>query len=186
MRNIAVTGSFASGKSYVINCLDELGYKVFSCDDYVRELYQRSDIQQLVVQELKDLNNFDKAKLAEIVYSNESERKKLEKIIHPLVREGIKNFEQQHENESLLFTEVPLLFETNFNRFFAKVICVFCSEETRLARANSRRNGSLNVFEKIKKIQFSQEVKKAKADYTIDSEKEVRQQLLVIIDKLKV
>ena len=68
MRNIAVTGSFASGKTYVINCIKNLGYKVFSCDDYVKLLYQDKRITAQIEQEIKGLKVFDKSKLAEIIY----------------------------------------------------------------------------------------------------------------------
>ena len=40
MKNIAITGSFASGKSFVLSCAKELGYKVFSCDDFIRDAYK--------------------------------------------------------------------------------------------------------------------------------------------------
>ena len=55
MRNIAVTGSFASGKTYVINCIKNLGYKVFSCDDYVKLLYQDKSITAQIEQEINIL-----------------------------------------------------------------------------------------------------------------------------------
>ena len=45
MRNIAVTGSFATGKTHIINCIINLGYKTFSCDDYVKLLYQDRSIK---------------------------------------------------------------------------------------------------------------------------------------------
>ena len=56
MRNIAVTGSFASGKTHIINYIKNLGYKVFSCDDYVKLLYQDKTITDQIEQEIKGLD----------------------------------------------------------------------------------------------------------------------------------
>ncbi|MBY0534049.1 MAG: dephospho-CoA kinase [Rickettsiaceae bacterium] len=184
MRNIAVTGSFASGKTYVINCIKNLGYKVFSCDDYVKLLYQDKRITAQIEQEIKGLKVFDKAKLAEIIYDDDKMRKKLENIVHPLVRNGIKDFEFDNQNENLVFTEVPLLFESGFNEYFSKVICVFCLEETRWERAKLRKIKDFDSFEKIKKIQLPQEVKMARSDFVINSEVDVEEKIIEIINKI--
>ena len=168
MLNIAITGSFASGKSFVLNCAKDLGYKVFSCDDFIKEIYEDIDLQNKVVSEIKGLKSFDKKELSKIIYDDIDARVKLESIIHPLVRRGIKAFEMLHKNQKLIFTEVPLLFESGFNKYFSNVICVHCSEETRLLRSKERGIGN-ELFEKIKLIQLDQEEKKAKSNFTIDS-----------------
>jgi dephospho-CoA kinase len=84
----------------------------------------------------------------------------------------------------LIFSEVPLLFEAGFDKDFSKIICILCSETTRLKRAKERGIKNLTIFEKIKNIQLPQEYKKKKADYILDSEKEIKPQLLKIIKKL--
>ncbi len=184
MRNIAVTGSFASGKTHIINYIKSLGYKVFSCDDYVKLLYQDRKITDKIEQEIKGLDIFDKSKLAEIIYDDDRMRKKLENIVHPLVRNGIKGFEFDNQNENLIFTEVPLLFESGFDKYFSKVICVFCLEETRWERAKLRKIKDFDSFEKIKKIQLPQEVKMAKSDFVINSEVDVEEKIIEIINKI--
>jgi len=184
MRNIAVTGSFATGKTHIINSIKNLGYKAFSCDDYVKLLYQDRRITSQIEQEIKELRVFDKAKLAKIIYNDALMKKKLENIIHPLVRKGIMEFEFDNQNENLVFTEVPLLFETGFDKYFSKVICVFCLEETRWKRANLRKIKDLDTFEKIKKAQLPQEVKMAKADFVINSEVAVEEQIIEILNRI--
>ena len=46
MKSIAITGSFASGKTFVLKYLEKVGYKTFSCDEYVKQLYLDQNIQQ--------------------------------------------------------------------------------------------------------------------------------------------
>jgi len=188
MYNIAITGSFASGKSFILNCLSNMGYKVFSCDDYVKKLYQDVAIQKLVENSLEGLGAFNKQNLAKIIYNDAGERVKLEKIIHPKVRLAIKAFEEENKKENFVFTEVPLLFESGFDKYFSYNICVFCSEKTRFSRANSRGSIDPMIFEKIQQIQISQEEKKKRASFTIDSEEEqkkIEENLIEIINTIK-
>jgi dephospho-CoA kinase len=187
MKNIAITGSFAAGKSFVLNCAKGLGYRTFSCDEFVRKLYENSDIRDKVVREIDGLEAFDQVKLSEIIYSDPEKRRKLELIIHPMVRSGIGEFERENKNQSILFTEVPLLFESNFDKYFAFSVCVFCSEQTRIDRAKARGVKDEIFFDKIKNAQMSQEEKKIRADFLLDSdnsEKYIKEALMKIIEKI--
>lgn len=173
MNNIAVTGSYASGKSFVLECAQSMGYKIFSCDNYIQELYHDINLQKFIESKIEKLGKFDKKQLARIIYSDSDSREKLESIIHPKVCNGIKSFEQQNAEEKIIFTEIPLLFESGFGKYFIYTLCVFCSEDTRIVRAKSRGNINSKFFKEIKKIQLSQEEKKDRADFTIDSEKNI-------------
>lgn len=170
MVSVAVTGSFASGKSFVLNIIKSMGYKVFSCDEYVRGLYQDEELQSLVLGAIPGLKQFDKKQLMQIIYRDEKARKELENIIHPLVRKGIKEFEEQNKNEKIIFIEVPLLFETGFDKYFDYTICVYCPENVRLERAKTRPNFDEEIFNKIQEIQLSPREKQKKADFSINSE----------------
>ena len=171
MKNIAITGSFASGKSFILNCIKSMGYKVFSCDDYVGQLYEDIVFQKLIGSEIEGFGKFNKKNLAKIIFSNNVARKKLEKIIHPRALEAIRGFEEDNIKEALVFTEIPLLFEAGFAKHFFRSICVFCSEEAREERAGSRRGATgSDLFEKIKKTQLSQGEKIRRSDFSVDSE----------------
>lgn len=188
MKSIAITGSFASGKTFVLKYLERSGYKTFSCDDYVRELYLQPNIQ-------KDLFSifdkklfgevFNKKRLSEIIYNDETQRKKLEQYIHPKVREGINDFKNKYIDEPFIFVEVPLLFETGFNNYFDYSICVYCSEESRQNRARKRNNFNLNIYNKIKTIQLPQEEKKKLANFQINTDSEAEIQIKEIIAKVQ-
>ena len=65
---------------------------------------------------------------------------------------------------------------------------MFCSEKTRFSRANSRGSIDPMIFEKIQQIQISQEEKKKRASFTIDSEEEqkkIEEKLIEIINTIK-
>lgn len=193
MKFIAITGSFASGKSFVSKYLQGIGYNVFSCDDYVRKLYNEPSIQHDLMRIIDNLatnekKEFDKKRLIEIIYNDDNQRKKLESLVHPKVRDGINEFKHKYLNDNLLFVEVPLLFETNFNSYFDYSICVYCSEETRENRARSRGVFDLRIYNKIRSIQLPQEEKKKLADFLINTDVPadmVQNQVDKIIEKLK-
>lgn len=170
MITIAITGSLASGKSFVLNYIRSIGYKVFSCDDYIRDVYKDIEIQKNILLIIDKLETFDKKQLICIIYDDTIYRKKLESFIHPFVKKGIEDFKNQFLKEKFLFFEVPLLFETNFNKYFNYSICTFCSEKVRLERAQLRLNFNLDIYNKIKRIQISQENKVKKANFVINTE----------------
>jgi len=188
MHNIAITGSFASGKTFVLDYLYSIGHEVFSCDDYVKELYENIAIQELIESSIEGLGKFNKPNLAKIIYNNKTLRETLENIVHPMVRGAIKEFEQKNIDKNFIFTEVPLLFETGFNKYFSYNICVFCSEDTRILRAKARGFFDPIIFEKIKEIQLSQEEKKNRADFILDSEQKkeiIEKELNKIMNNIK-
>ncbi len=184
VRNIAITGSFASGKSYLINCLKNKSYKVFSCDDYIKNLYQEDGIRANIMKILHIEGDFSTSKIANVIYSDEQKKKILESYIHPLVRKGVKAFEQDNESEKIIFTEVPLLYETNYQNHFYKVICVYCSEETRWERAQGRGMKDRDLFEKLQNIQMTQEEKMKRADILINTDISIEPQLDDLINQI--
>ena len=66
----AITGSFRSGKTFLLNHLSSLGFKIFSSDAYVSELYLDPEIQKQILELLPDLKIFDKLEIAKLIFSN--------------------------------------------------------------------------------------------------------------------
>lgn len=169
MKFIAITGSFASGKSFVSEYIAKKSYKVFSCDDYVKKLYLDSSIQKKII-DLIEITFFDKKEIIKTIYSDEVKRKKLENYIHPLVRNGIREFKEQNASEDLLFVEIPLLFESGFDKYFDYSICVYCDEKNRLERAKQRTDFNLEIYNKIKQVQMPWQDKIKLADFLINTD----------------
>ena len=185
MKSVAITGSFASGKSFVLKYLEKIGYNIFSCDDYVKQLYLDANIREDLLKFIDKMGKFfDKKRLIEIIYNDDSQRKKLENYIHPKVREGINDFKNKYADEQIIFVEVPLLFETEFNTYFDYSICVYCNEENREKRAKKRGNFNLEIYNKIKNIQLSQEEKKKLADFQVNTDENIEFQISKVIDIL--
>lgn len=170
MKKVGITGNFAAGKSYILDIISRFGYKIFSCDFFVNQLYQKIDIQEQIVSLTNRFSgSFQKDQLAEIIYNHQEDRKKIENLVHPLVLQAMHDFTNTNSEEEIVFLEVPLLFEAGFESFFDKIICVYADRDTRLSRAISKRNVTKDLFEKIEKLQMPQEEKITRSDYIINS-----------------
>ncbi|XVN42850.1 MAG: dephospho-CoA kinase [Candidatus Rickettsia vulgarisii] len=182
-----ITGSYASGKTFVLDYLANLGYITFSSDEHIKDLYKKPEIQNIVL-ELLGIKTFDKKQIAEIIYNDDLAREKLQDFIHPFVVKQLSFFKQQNSESDITFVEVPLLFEAGFDQYFDFHITTFCSEKTRLERAKLREGFSLQTYNKISEIQLSQEIKMNKANFAIDTDVDLvnlDKQIVELIKKIR-
>lgn len=144
-KKIAITGGIGSGKSTVSNILRDKGYPVFSCDDIYAEIINSktyiNEIEKAFPDAVKQ-GQIDKKRLAEIVFSNEQARKKLNAIAHPLIMQTLLKQMKENENQ-IVFAEVPLLLEGNFENLFDKTIVVLRNREERI-HSVCKRDGISN------------------------------------------
>ncbi len=185
---VGITGSYASGKTFVLNYLADLGFMTFSADEYIKDLYKELAIQNIILNLLPDLKIFNKRKIAELIYANDSSRNELQNFIHPFVVEGLSLFKRQNNDSEITFAEIPLLFEAEFDKYFDFYVTTFCLEKSRLKRAMSREGFSLTTYNKIAQIQLSQQIKIAKADFVINTDVNIvdlDKQITQLIQELK-
>lgn len=185
---VAITGSFASGKSFMLDYLATKGFKTFSADELVKNLYNDYEIQTEVLKLLPTLPSFDKQKIAQIIYNDEAARKMLQNFIHPFVVEGIKSFKNTNISTEVIFAEIPLLFEANLEQYFDFMVVTFCSEESRLERAKNRKGFNQEIYNKIEQIQLPQSEKIKKANFVLNTDVnliELEKQIIKLLEKLQ-
>ncbi len=141
-KKIAITGGIGSGKSTVSNILKDKGYPVYSCDEIYAGLINLkeyiNEIEKAFPAAIKQ-GEIDKKRLAEIIFSNEQERMRLNKIAHPLIMQTL--LKQMNDDKSqIVFAEVPLLLEGNFENLFDQTIVVLRNREERI-RSICERDG---------------------------------------------
>jgi len=174
MIKIGLTGSIASGKSYVLNLFSDLyNIPIFSSDDCVKELYKSNDqlkdfVKKHILEKDEELN---KTNISENVFNNKEKLLKLEKFIHPLVKLARDRFiEQEKENNSkIVIVEVPLLFEKNLENDFDFIILVKTSSDLQEKRVLERPNMTAELFSKIKKKQLPNKQKEERSHFVIDN-----------------
>ena len=139
---IAITGGIGSGKSSAAQILLEMGYPVFSCDEIYREVILSPAYIQKVNQLFPECiidGNIDKKILAQMVFADKSKLALLNGIAHPLIMGKL--FDSMHNcNQEIVFAEVPLLFEGNYENNFDLVVVVMRNKENRISSIMSRDN----------------------------------------------
>ncbi len=168
---IAITGGIGSGKSTVTRLLGELGAAVISADELARlvvapgEPALREIEQHFGAEVLLPSGELDRKRLAKRVFASDAERRALEQITHPRIRERFRNAvlaHQQHEPSRLLIYDVPLLFEVGIPPEVTKVVVVAAPVSACLERimlrdgvtrdeAQQRINSQMPLAEKVKR-----------------------------------
>ena len=143
MLRVALTGGIGSGKSLVGEILEELGALVIDSDQLAREVIERgSPGYEEVVNAFGDSilseGQIDRSKLAAVVFKESDLRKKLESIIHPLVREAAEKLAKKLPSGAILINQIPLLVEGDGAKRFDYVVTVSADEEIRRERLRLR------------------------------------------------
>ena len=178
MKKIAITGQIGTGKSVLLNQFKFLGYKTYSSDQMVKDLYVKD---KHIINEIRKLSSslilnkkirFDE--LSNKAFKEPSFLLKLEKIIHPRLRHIrsriIKtNQINRNTNRNFIVFEVPLLFEKKLQNNFDLVILLKCQKYLQIKRVLKRENMSREKFENINKKFIPERKKIILSDYVINS-----------------
>ena len=169
MIKVGITGSIASGKTTVARMLAGKKYPLFDADNEVRRIYKTNFFKNKVRKKFSLTNTKNiKKKIKKIISKNKENLKKLEKIIHPLVRKGLRNFVKKNKNKEILIFEIPLLIESRLMKNFNKIVFVNSKKKIRLKRYLKRGKNKKN-FDLLDKRQLTP-VKKIKfSDYVINN-----------------
>ena len=170
---LGLTGSIGMGKSTTAQMFRDEGVPVHDSDETVHRLYAGKAvplIEEAFPGTVVD-GVVDRTGLAAAVLNNPPELKRLEAIIHPLVRAESENFLDTHRNAGapLVVLDIPLLFETHGENRVNKIVVVSASQETQRERVLSRPNMTEEKFASILAKQLPDTEKRRRADYVIDT-----------------
>ena len=188
---VGLTGGIGSGKSVVGNFFTELGIDVIDADHVSKNILdENKSAKKLFVEHFGDKfidknNNIDRALLRDEIFKDENKKEALESIIHPLVREEIFNFIKNSQSIYKIVM-VPLIYETNSQDFYDKIVVVECSEENQINRASKRDNKTNDDIMNIIKNQATSEQRKSIADEVINNDSslnELKNQVIKIHQK---
>jgi len=188
---IALTGGIGSGKSSVADFLHELGAAVVDTDAIAHDLTATGQPGAIKIGEqfggeyLRADGSLDRDRMRELVFSDPVARKKLESILHPMIRSGV-NAAVLSARAAYIVLVVPLLVETSAYRDLARrVLVVDCSEEDQIARVTRRSRLSEKTIRGIMASQASRAERLARADDVIanDSDLETLRQRTTQVHK---
>jgi len=169
MIKLGITGNLGSGKSTVCNVFKHMGIPVFNCDNSAKEmLYKSKDkIREIFGDSVFINDRIDTKVLANIVFNDKSEMKKITDITYPMVIQAMKSFFDENQDKPIVIVENAVLFEHKTESIFDYIITVTVNEETRFKRVMSRDNSSKEEIEARLKNQLPESYKIENSDFVI-------------------
>lgn len=170
---LGLTGSIGMGKSTTAAMFREAGVPVHDSDEAVHRLYAGAAaplVEAAFPGTLVD-GVVDRNRLAARVLGDREAIRRLEAIVHPLVRADADAFLDLHRGAGarLVVLDIPLLFETNGRGRVDKVVVVSAPAETQRERVLARPGMTAEKFEAILSKQVPDAEKRAMADFVIDT-----------------
>jgi dephospho-CoA kinase len=174
MLRIGLTGGIGSGKSSVAALLTTRGVPVIDTDEIAHRLTEpgRPEFDEIVRvfgQNILDPSHkIDRNKLRERVFENSDERRQLEAILHPRIREVVRE-KLQELHAPYCVIVVPLLFESGFLDLVDRVLVADVSESAQIQRTAARSGLTEAEIRKIMATQVNRAQRLQRADDVIDN-----------------
>lgn len=170
---LGLTGSIGMGKSTTAKMFAEAGVPVHDSDEAVHRLYagKAAPLVEAAFPGTTSAGVVDRAKLGERVLGDATALKRLEAIIHPLVRADAGAFLARHRaaGASLSVLDIPLLFETGGRNRVDKVVVVTAPAEAQHSRVLARPGMTEEKLASILAKQVPDAEKRRQADFVIDT-----------------
>ena len=176
MKLVGLTGGVGSGKSTVGEMLRELGAEVVDADAATHAVYEPGGPgYDAVVREfgpdfVRD-GKIDRSRLGDLVFRDADARRRLNAIVHPLVREWMakRTAEAVERGADLVVQDVPLLFENSLEKLFSSVVLVYVPEELQVKRLVAGRGFTPERARAVIAAQMPIEAKRGLAQQVINN-----------------
>ena len=174
MLRIGLTGGIASGKSTVARMFAELGVEVIDTDEIAHQLVAPGSPALAAVIEafgrtiLTEDGALDRPQMRRIVFADSDKRRRLETILHPLIRQAALAKAAASDAVYVILV-VPLLFETGFDQLVNRTLAIDCPEILQIERLVDRDNVSKEEAQAMIASQLNRQERRAAADDVIDS-----------------
>ena len=192
---IGLTGGIGTGKSTVSQILKEKKFPVIDLDIISHEVIKFPKVVEKIVEnfgkEVLEYNNtgnwiVSREKLGRVIFGNREKRLILNSVMHPeilrIMREKI--LECKKENK-IIFVEIQLLFEVQWEKEFDYILLVSAEKETQIKRILSRDNRSKEEALSIINSQMSLDEKKKRSDFVIENDGNIQDLEKKVDDFLK-
>ncbi len=189
---IGLTGSIGMGKSAAANQFRAHKIPVFDADAKVHELYEGTATERIgkTFPDVVVDGKVDRKTLTSVVLANPEQLRKLENIIHPMVREQQRKFigEAVANGEEMVVLEIPLLFETGLDGKVDVTIVMTTSADIQKERVLQREGMTADKLASFLANQLSDSEKRRRADIIVDTSgkiEETQEKLDKIIESLR-
>tara|TARA_B100000945_G_scaffold294067_1_gene270506 strand:+ start:102 stop:677 length:576 start_codon:yes stop_codon:yes gene_type:complete len=168
MIKIGILGGIGSGKTFISK---KFGFPVFNADDEVKKIYRKN---KNCYKKLKRIfPNFissfpiKKKELMKAIHYNKNNIKKINQIVHPLVRRNLNKFLSKNKRKKAVILDIPLLLENKIKIRNLILVFVDANKKNILKKLKKRQNFNVKTFNVLKKTQFTNNFKRDKANFII-------------------
>ncbi|WP_183864394.1 MULTISPECIES: dephospho-CoA kinase [unclassified Rhizobium] len=173
MLRIGLTGSIGMGKSTMAKLFAEAGVPVNDSDAVVHDLYAGEAaplVDAAFPGTMKD-GAVDRQELGRQLAGSPDGFRRLEAIVHPLVRKRELEFieRERQRGSPMVLIDIPLLFETGAENRVDVIVVVSCDPQIQRDRVLARPGMTVEKFNMILARQTPDAEKRARADYVIDT-----------------
>ena len=178
-RRIGLTGGIASGKSTITNYIRTKKHiSIIDADDISKELIKPNSIGYKKIlnyfgNQIIDSSSLEKTisrkLLKKLIFENEKDRKFIEKLLHPLIKENMIEKCNYFNDKQTIVLVIPLLFEAKFEDICTEIWLVNCSKEVQLERLINRDKISKQEASKIINLQSNYEEKEKLANFILNN-----------------
>ena len=170
---LGLTGSIGMGKSTTANFFAEAGVPVHDSDAAVHRLYEGEAVAPVAAAfaGVAVDGRIDRAKLAEQLIGKPDAIKRLEAIVHPLVRAATQRFvqEQAVKGARVILLDIPLLFETGAEKNVDAIVVVSSPPAVQRARVLARPGMTAEKLDALLRRQMPDTEKRARAHFVVDT-----------------
>lgn len=178
---IGLTGGIGTGKSTVSQILKDRGFSVIDLDVISHEVIEFSSVVEKIVQNFgREVLDEDEAgnctisreKLGKIIFADKEKRLALNSIMHPEILKVMhkKILECKSEKNKIIFVEVQLLFEVQWEKEFDYILLVAAKRDMQVRRVLKRDKRSEEEAWNIINSQMSLDEKREKSDFVIEND----------------
>jgi len=172
MKIVGITGGIGSGKSFVCTILEKMGYSVYYSDDRAKFLIDsdpriHKELNLMMGEKAYSEDGLNRELVSNKLFNDPELRQKINKLIHPIVREDFDQWKRSFKDEKFIFNEAAILFETGAYLNYDAVILVHAPLELKLKRIKKRDGSSEEEVLKKMKSQWSDEQKMKLTPYRI-------------------
>ncbi len=188
---LGLTGSIGMGKSTTAKLFEEAGVPVYDADATVHKIYEGEAVPAVEAAFPGSTANgkVDRQKLSAMVVNNAEAMKRLETIVHPMLRSHQQKFlsDAEKAGAAVAVLDVPLLFETGGEKRVDAVVVVTTAPEIQRERILARDNMTPDKLDAILARQLPDAEKRKRADFVVDTSHgldPVRVQIREILDQV--
>ncbi len=178
MLRVGLTGGIGSGKSTVAQLFAAHGAPIIDTDEIARDIVlpgkpALADVVRQFGDGVLDASGaLDRTKLRDIVFQDPARRKKLESILHPVIRTNVQK-RLAALNTPYAVVVVPLLIETGFSELIDRIVVVDCEETSQIKRVAARSHMTEPAIRRIMEVQASRRERLAHADDVVENNKDL-------------